>query len=563
MSNIKKILLVVIAIIVCGVLLKLIFNLSNKYSIDKLATNIVPSGEQTANSLPKGGTVATNSQDNTNIEAKLIESKGLAEFYPSNDIKSPVDDNSKEISNEINQVIRIGGDNTDKNKVQESLTGLNTLINKYPDDTFLYIQRIEYYFILGNTNYAEINNDLDNAIKYSHSKKYGMSSLYDKYIYLLKAKIDKLNGDKKSEIDHLTTSVEANLESYMIYFDFSDYFSLKETDLNYHPASFSLSDFNSLVQSYPDDFRVYTLRGFYYSVLSFSNKQYFSLALADLNKAIKLNPKSTEAYYLIGKLYLDSDTDNKKLSEAINYFNKAIAVDPTSKYVYIALAETYNDSKNYSEAIKNYGKIIELDSNNSDVYEKKALAEGNLRQDSQMIIDISKAIQIRENSPSKLDSVYLESSLSPLYGVRAEHYSNNKEYKNAIADYNKIISATFARQLRSMKLETVRYIYPEFSDISDKDLIEGLRQKYYSDSNPIEFYNSMINNKEDTRRIYSENGIDYTTQNTLSYLYLLRGDAYYKNNDSRTASIEYARVLHNFPKYKMDKIRLSVMNGTR
>lgn len=73
MSNTKKILLVIIAIIVCGVLLKLIFDLSNKYSIDKLATNIVPSGEQITDALPNGGTVTSTESEVPPLPSDFVE----------------------------------------------------------------------------------------------------------------------------------------------------------------------------------------------------------------------------------------------------------------------------------------------------------------------------------------------------------------------------------------------------------------------------------------------------------------------------------------------------------
>ena len=492
-----------------------------------------------------------NSHNIRGLEAKLLENKGLAEFDLTNNTKdTTISEKDKARYKEVLDAIQIAGDMKDKTKVQQATDIFNGLINKYQDYADLYVMRSIFSLVLGNTDYDSINTDLNNALKYRKSKKYLSSYDSDTPIYLLKAKVGALSSDNKTEIDNLQSAISED-PSKAIATDFFDTGAVKPNDIS-NPTALTLSDFDYLVKIFPNDFRVYVFRGLFYASFAIFKEQYYVPAISDLNYAITLNPQSAEANYLLGKLYMNttfltsasaSDISDitgesggykdQQRNKALIYFNKAISIDANYKYSYTYLAETNLQLKNYPEAIQNYSKEIELDPNNAGAYNDRALTELNIAQFDKAINDLSKAIQLKESNTAILST---ESYLDMSYQNRADAYIKSGDYTKAIADYSKAIGKKFASQIFIMSIDQIREIYPEFSNISDQDLLEGLRQKYFSNMSSTDFNSSMIKNKRMDSFL-------------LSDLYSSRGDAYLKNGDRTRAYNEYARAMHNDTSY--------------
>ena len=86
-------------------------------------------------------------------------------------------------------------------------------------------------------------------------------------------------------------------------------------------------------------------------------KQY-SEAIADLDKAIELDPNLAPAYMNLGTV----KDKIKKYSEAVVDYNKAIERDPNYALAYMNRGIAKAELKEYSEAIADLDKAIELDS---------------------------------------------------------------------------------------------------------------------------------------------------------------------------------------------------------
>lgn len=115
-----------------------------------------------------------------------------------------------------------------------------------------------------------------------------------------------------------------------------------------------------------------------------------TLCIEYYNNALRLNPKSTEVVYLVGKFYQDTkripqaiDAYNKLLTmnkadqhalynlgviqyvflkdlpKAKEYFTKAIDADAQYAEAYLARGICYNDEKNYSEAEADYRSALQ------------------------------------------------------------------------------------------------------------------------------------------------------------------------------------------------------------
>jgi tetratricopeptide (TPR) repeat protein len=496
----------------------------------------------------------------TGPEAKEIEKLGLEEFNPINDIKkSTISADDTKMYTEISDAIKIGGDLTDKTKVKAALDALNPLISKYPEYADPYLMRVIFSLILGDSNYDSLSADLESALKYRQSQTYPSSFDSDAPIYLLKAKVDALSGNNDAELNDFQRAVELDPSS-----DFkSDFFQTGATKPgeNSNLSAPTLSDFNRLVQLYPNDYRTYLFRGLFYASFTNFDEQYYTQAFNDFQQALNLNPHSAEVNYLLGQLYVQTTYLTKKAAGdvsditgqgggfrdqqktiALRYFNESIASDSAYKYAYAGAAEVNLDLKNYADAIQDYSTENTLHPNNAAAYNDKALTEIAIDQFSQGIVDLKKALEIRDANPKYGPNGIMGYDT---YQNLGDAYVKAGDFASATSSYSRAIGIKFASQVFLMNVDKIRAIYPEFQNISDQDLLEGLRQKYFPDMTSTNFNSQIVNNKGFNDFI-------------LSDLYVARGDAYKKADDGYNAAKEYARAMHNDPTYILNQDQQSI-----
>lgn len=101
---------------------------------------------------------------------------------------------------------------------------------------------------------------------------------------------------------------------------------------------------------------VYVQLGEYYGIRDGIN---LSSAVTEFNNALNLNPKYVRALVRKGAMYVSI----KSTSQALDYFNEAIAIDPTFAPVYREKAELQYRLGMFKEAVETYKKYLEL--NNS------------------------------------------------------------------------------------------------------------------------------------------------------------------------------------------------------
>lgn len=146
-------------------------------------------------------------------------------------------------------------------------------------------------------------------------------------------------------------------------------------------------------------------------------------AIADLNKAIKLDPKDLEAYLVRGAA--------KDLLEdyrgAIADYDKAIEVDPKHAMAYSLRGDSKYDHEDYRGAIADYDKAIELDPNLAMAYRLRGGAKFHLEDYRGAIADSDKAIELAPD-------------LTMAYVGRGSAKARLKDYRGAIADYDKAIT---------------------------------------------------------------------------------------------------------------------------
>lgn len=487
-------------------------------------------------------------------EALALESKGLAEFNPENDTIETISRNDKKVAQDMLPILKDMGDGKDITKNQTTLSGLTKIIKRYPEYADGYQMHALLSLLVGDKDYKKILDDIDSAIKYHSSEKYTSSSKTNAGNYSMRAKVDILSGNYQQAIDDLDTAIKVDPSSLNDVFNTG---GVKAED-NSNITALQKDDLDLLVSKYPKDERVYIFRGLFYNSFSFYDNKYYKPATDDLLMAIKINPKSAWANYFLGDVYgkmsmfiysfkipngTTADYDNLRdiiSTKSLNYFEETIKIDPKMKEAYMQVAETLYSLKQYSQAIPYYDKAIELDQANYGAYNDRGLTKTYLNDNYGAISDFTDAIngkKLKMVKNNSLDPLYLGNT----YESRAKAYEVVGNYDSAIADYSRAIGLKFSGQSFLMTLQQIRAIYPEFSNITDQNLLEGLRQKFYSNMASKDFVGE-----------YTKNVKPYK-DNLIADLYTERADAYLKSGNFKKASVEYSRALSSDSDYVSDR----------
>lgn len=181
-------------------------------------------------------------------------------------------------------------------------------------------------------------------------------------------------------------------------------------------------------------------------------KQYEN-AFAKINQALKVNENLAKAYYLKGNIYkeigdtgkavssletaIEQDNKNygafldlgliygaKKNPLAFEYYNNAIALNPTNSEALYAKAKLFQDMGQIKEAVGVYNQILKINPNHVfSIYNLGAIEFGINKDPKKAIEHFTTAVTI--------DPKYAEA-----YFARGACYQELKDNANASADYN-------------------------------------------------------------------------------------------------------------------------------
>lgn len=143
-------------------------------------------------------------------------------------------------------------------------------------------------------------------------------------------------------------------------------------------------------------------------------------AIAEFNKVIVMDPKSSGAYSGLGFAY-DKKGD---LSGAILNFTKAIELDPGLVDVYYNRGFTYYKKGAYDSAVADYNKILQISPDYADAYYGLGLVYSKKGDLDNAIREYTKAVE------AKVD-------FALAYDARAVAYVMKKNYLGAMSDVNK------------------------------------------------------------------------------------------------------------------------------
>lgn len=118
----------------------------------------------------------------------------------------------------------------------------------------------------------------------------------------------------------------------------------------------------------------------------------YELALADYNKAIKINPKIYGVYFNRAALY----KKQKKYDLALADYGKVIELYPQIHFTYFHRAELYKQQKEYDLALADINKAIELNPS-SIYYQRRGSVYYMKKQYDSAVKEYVKAIRLNNN----------------------------------------------------------------------------------------------------------------------------------------------------------------------
>jgi tetratricopeptide (TPR) repeat protein len=434
-------------------------------------------------------------------------------------------------------------DRNDAKTLTPAISELTELIRLEPTSSDFYLIRAQLS-CYAHANAAQILSDVSRSISLHKSTSSVYPTLKDHYV--LKAKVEFEDGHLEESMQDLDAAIRQDYE------DAQDVFN----DGNTEPTTtterciWTQADLGALEQRFPQDYRPPLYRGLYLSFFyRFHLEADYSVVLDAFHRAATLNPASALPEFYMGALYSTGALGgviSVKNAECLDW-----VVPRTSKC--LALDEVHRS------AIRSLTKAIALDPKFGPAYALRAIAFTNLKEYRQAVRDYDKVMELTPE-PEAARIAYNDRGLAKVALA---------EYRSAIQDFTKSIAIGCKALCGSYENRADAYIkLHEYAKAID-DINAAIKQKLSSAV--------FLMNIDQFRRIYPEYDaapddvlcerlrslffpamkyadfakeflIDAKSFNSpiLPDLYLKRGDAYAAMKQSRKANAEYDRVSHGF-----------------
>ncbi len=196
----------------------------------------------------------------------------------------------------------------------------------------------------------------------------------------------------------------------------------------------AIADLNEAIRLDPKFALARTNRGWAYI-----EKGEYDQAIADLNEAIRLDPQSFRAHNLRGWAY----AEKREYDSAIADLNEAIRRQPTFAPAYNNRGWAYTEKRDYERALADLNEAIRLDPTYAMAYNNRGTvhrAKGDL---DRAIADHDEAI--------RLDPKFMRA-----YSNRGTTYASKGDREHAIADNRKIIELPATTAIDRQRQEAAR-----------------------------------------------------------------------------------------------------------
>lgn len=223
------------------------------------------------------------------------------------------------------------------NKTRQVKETLELIVKKFPDNIEGLLKLGELFFLV--RQYENALTHINKALKIDESMARA---------YYLKGSVFKEMGDTTKAVSSMQTAIEQDNKYFDAFVDIGLLYAIKK-----NPLAFQYFD-NALRLKPGNDNVMYAKA----KLLQDMNK--IPEAIAEYEKMLAINKDNSMVLYNLGAIYLDKKKDAEK---AVDYFSKAIAVDPKYTEAYFARGVCYEVLKDIPNAKADYNMCMQITPN--------------------------------------------------------------------------------------------------------------------------------------------------------------------------------------------------------
>lgn len=223
------------------------------------------------------------------------------------------------------------------NKTRASKETLEKTVNKFPENTDAHLKLAELFYLV--RQYEPAIAEINKALKVNENIAKA---------YYLKGCVFKEMGDTSKAISSMVTAVEQDNIYFEAFVDLGVLYSAKRNPLafQYFENALKLKPTNEIV--------------LYDVAKLLQDMKRDEESIVQYGKLLELNKNHTQALYNLGAIHLERKKDPSK---ALDYFTKAIAVDPKYTEAYFARGVCFEFLKDLSNAKADYNMCLQLSPN--------------------------------------------------------------------------------------------------------------------------------------------------------------------------------------------------------
>jgi tetratricopeptide (TPR) repeat protein len=299
-------------------------------------------------------------------------------------------------------------------KLPPALQSLNAKIIADPNNAELYHQRAKYY--LNDRKYNEGFDDMKKVMLIDSSKAAYFITLSDLYFVTNQTANSKASLEKCISLD--SKNVDAMLKLAELYF----YVKKHDDCFKYINMALKVDQYNS---------KAYFMKGMNYKEIKDTAK-----AISSMQTAVEQDPAFYNAYIQLGIL-----NAAQKKSIAADYYKNALRVQPKSVEAMYNLGKYYQDMKDYKQAVAIYNALLKIDPQNKFAFFNLGAMDLATKE------NISTGAIAAFTSAINIDPKYIDA-----YYARGVCYQLIGDKKNAISDFQICLSIDSQYQPASVAL---------------------------------------------------------------------------------------------------------------
>jgi tetratricopeptide (TPR) repeat protein len=234
------------------------------------------------------------------------------------------------------------------NKTRLAKETLEITVKKFPSNTEALLKLAELYYLV--RQYENAITNINKALKIDEN----MANAY-----FLKGSVFKEMGDTAKAISSLQTAIEQDNKFFDAYLDIGILYATRK-----NPIAFEY--FNNALRINPNSENAVFAKA---KLLQDLNKIDESITL--YKEILVRNKDNSDALYNLGAISLEKKKNPK---EAVDYFSKAIAVDPKFTNAYLGRGASFEALKDLDNAKADYNMCLQITPN----YEPAIFALNNL-----------------------------------------------------------------------------------------------------------------------------------------------------------------------------------------